>query len=98
MSNDIEIWLLFAPFWLLGIAALAGSVWHMVHAVLVTKRAQAAGHVRKTSFLSRKLAWHELTDDGRHHLRRGLIAFGAFWALCLLGVGTGAALELLFGR
>ena len=79
MGNDTEVWLLFAPFWLLGIA-------------------QAAGHVRKASLFSRRLAWHELTDDGRHHLRRGLIAFAAFVALCLLGVGVGAAVELLLGH
>ena len=83
MGNDTEVWLLFAPFWLLGIAALIGSVWHMAHAAIVTRRAQAAG---------------ELTDDGRHHLKRGLIAFAAFVALCLLGVGVGAAVELLLGR
>jgi hypothetical protein len=31
VSNDIEIWLLFAPFWILGMAALIGGIWHMVH-------------------------------------------------------------------
>jgi hypothetical protein len=98
VANDTEVWLLFAPFWLLGIAALIGSVWHMAHAAIVTRRAQAAGHVRKASLFSRRLAWHELTDDGRHHLRRGLIAFAAFAALCLLGVGVGAAFGLLLGR
>jgi hypothetical protein len=94
VGNDTEVWLLFAPFWLLGIAALIGSVWHMAHAAIVTRRAQAAGHVRKASLFSRRLAWHELTDDGRHHLRRGLLAFAAFVALCLLGVGVGAAVGL----
>lgn len=97
MGNDTEIWLLFAPFWLLGIAALIGSVWHMAHAAIVTRRAQAAGHVRKTSLFSRRLAWHELTDEGRHHLKRALIAFAAFWALGLLGIGVGAAVGLLVG-
>jgi hypothetical protein len=38
-GTDTEIWLLFAPFWILGIAALIGSVWHMAHASLVTRRA-----------------------------------------------------------
>ena len=96
MGNDTEVWLLFAPFWLLGIAALIGSVWHMAHVAIVTHRAQAAGHVRKAPVFS--LARHELTDDGRHHLRRGLIAFAAFVALCLLGAGVGAAVGLLLGR
>lgn len=98
VGNDTEVWLLFAPFWLLGIAALIGSVWHIAHAAIVTRRAQVAGHVRKGSFFSRRLAWHELTDDGRHHLRRALIAFGAFWVLCLLGVGLGVAVGLLLNE
>ena len=98
MGNDTEVWLLFAPFWLLGIVALIGSVWHMAHAVIVTRRAQAAGHVRKASFFAKRLAWHELTDDGRHHLRRGLMAFAAFVALCLSGVGVGAVVGVVLGR
>jgi len=97
MEQDTEIWLLFAPFWLLGIAALLGSVWHMAHAARVTRRAQAAGHVRKTSFFSGRLGWHELTDDGRHHLKRALIGFGAFCVICLLGIGVGAAVGLIVG-
>jgi hypothetical protein len=98
VSTDIEIWLLFAPFWLLGTAALFAGVWHMAHAWRVTRRAQAAGHVRKTSFFSSRLAWHELTDQGRHHLRRGLLGFAAFFALMLIGIGVGAAVGLLVGR
>ena len=98
MGNDTEVWLLFAPFWLLGIVALIGSVWHMAHAAIVTRRAQATGHVRKASFFAKRLAWHELTDDGRHHLRRGLMAFAAFVALCLSGVGVGAVVGLVLGR
>jgi hypothetical protein len=98
VGNVTEVWLLFAPFWLLGIAALIGSIWHMTHAAIVTRRAQAAGHVRKISFFSGRLAWHELTDDGRRHLRRGLIAFAAFVALALLGTGAGAAVGLLLSH
>jgi hypothetical protein len=84
MNEDVEIWLLFAPFWLLGIAALIGAVWHMVHAARVTRRAQAAGYVRKASLFSRRLAWHELTDDGRHHLRRAFIASAILAVLLVL--------------
>ena len=98
VSNDIEVWLLFAPFWILGIAALIGGLWHMAHAWLLTRRAQAAGHVRKPPAFSKGLAWHELTDHGRHHLKRALLAFGAFWAICLLGVAIGAAAGLVLGR
>lgn len=98
VGTDIEIWLLFAPFWLLGTAALIGGVWHAVHAWLVTRRAQAAGHVRKPPLFSDRLAWHELTDRGRHHLKRAFIWLGAFFALSLLGIGVGAAVGLLLGR
>lgn len=98
VSDDVEIWLLFAPFWILGIAALIGGIWHMAHAWLVTRRAQAAGHVRKPGFLSRRLAWHELTDQGRHHFKRAFIALGAFFALILLGIGVAAAVGLLVGQ
>jgi len=88
--------LLFAPFWLLGIAALIGSIWHVAHVAIVTRRAQAVGHVRKAPVLA--LARHELTDDGRHYARRAPMAFAAFVALCLLGVGVGAAVGLVLGR
>jgi hypothetical protein len=98
VNDDIEAWLLFAPFWVLGLAALIGAVWHAAHAARVTRRAQAAGHLRKTSLFSRRLAWHELTDEGRHHRGRALIAVGAFVALCLLGIGVAAAVGLLVGR
>jgi hypothetical protein len=98
VNDDMETWLLFAPFWLLGIAALIGAVWHMAHAALHIRRGQAAGHVRKTSFFSKRLAWHELTEPGRHHLKWALLAFGAFWAICLLGIAIGAAVGLLLGR
>jgi hypothetical protein len=98
VNNDIEIWLLFAPFWLLGMFALVGGLWHMVHAWLVTRRAQAAGHVRKPARSDTGLAWHELTDRGRHHLKRAFIGLAAFFALMLLGLGVGAAVGLLLSR
>ncbi|WP_422000390.1 hypothetical protein [Reyranella sp.] len=94
MNTDVEIWLLFAPFWILGTAALIGGVWHMFHAWHVTRTAQAAGHVRKTAAGDR-LAWHELPDRGRHHLRRGLIAMAAFLVLALIGMGVGIAIGVL---
>jgi len=91
---------MFAPFWLLGIAALIGAVWHFIHFAIVHHRAQAAGHVpkshvAKTSFFSRRLQWHEFSDDGRHHLKRALIAFGAFFGLCLGGILVGVVAALL---
>lgn len=98
VSDDIEVWMLFAPFWILGTAALIGGVWHMVHATLHTRRAQAAGHVRKAPLFSRGLAWHELPDKGRHHLSRAFIAIAAFFALCLIGIGVGMAVGLIVTR
>jgi hypothetical protein len=92
VSDDVEVWLLFAPFWLLGIAALIGAAWHIGHAARVIRRAQAIGHQRKTSFFSKGLVWHELTDHGRHHVTRALIA------LALLGVAMGAAFALMAGH
>ncbi|MFZ5782708.1 MAG: hypothetical protein ACOY4R_21105 [Pseudomonadota bacterium] len=82
MNPDLEIWLLFAPFWLLGTAALIGGIWHTVHAAIVTRRAQAAGH-------------REPPAQRHYHLRRALLAFGAFFALLLMGLGVGAAVGLL---
>jgi hypothetical protein len=98
VNDDIEAWLLFAPFWVLGLTALMRAVWHAAHAARVARRAQAAGHVRKTSLFSRRLAWYELTDEGRHHRGRALITVGAFVVLCLLGIGVAAAMGLLVGR
>jgi len=83
MNPDLEIWLLFAPFWLLGTAALIGGAWHMAHAIIVTRRAQAAGHAPPA--------------QRHYHLRRALLAFGAFVALALIGLGVGAAVGLLVG-
>jgi hypothetical protein len=97
-NPDIIVWLLFAPFWLLGIAALVGAVWHFIHFAIV--HAQAAGHVLRSggpqsSFFSRRLQWHELSDDGRHHLERALIAIGAFIGLCIGGILVGVVAALL---
>ena len=80
---------MFAPFWLLGIAAVFGAVWHMIHFAIVHRRAQAASPVPKAPFFSRRLGWHELSPDARHHLKRALIAFGVFFGLCLGGIVMG---------
>jgi hypothetical protein len=57
VNTDIEAWLLFAPFWILGIAALIGSLWHLVHAWLVTRRAHGAGHGHRRHHLRRGFLW-----------------------------------------
>lgn len=81
VNDDIEVWLLFAPFWLLGTFALVGSVWHMIHAALVARRAQVAGHPHKQT----------LTEKSRHHRKWALIGFGAF----IVVVGIGVAMRLM---
>ena len=98
VSDDIEVWLLFAPFWLLGTAALIGGLWHLAHAWLVTRQAHAAGHVSERAALAKDLKRHDFFHQRRHHLRRGLLWLGTFIALMLLGIGVGAAVGLLLGR
>lgn len=46
-------------------------------------------------FFSRRLQWHQLTDDGRHHLKRGLIAIGTFIGLCVGGIVVGVVAAFL---
>ncbi|MBX9942838.1 MAG: hypothetical protein K2Y40_02055 [Reyranella sp.] len=83
MSNpDLEVWLLFAPFWALGLFALAGAIWHLVHFAVV--------HAPKGGLFAKRPAGHELSHAGRHHLKWGLIAVGALVGLC-----AGAALVAL---
>ena len=53
VSNDIEAWLLFAPFWVLGLGALIGSIWHGVHAAVHHQRAPERGrHHRNRAFIA----------------------------------------------
>ena len=47
MGTDVEIWMLFAPFWLLGMFAALGALWHFVRFLSVHGKAHAAGHVPK---------------------------------------------------
>jgi hypothetical protein len=96
VNDDVEIWLLFAPFWLLGTFAALGALWHLVRFAVVHGEAHAAGHVPRFSpFL--RLNWHELTDDGRHHLKRAFIAVLAFIGLTALGLVVGAVWALWRG-
>jgi hypothetical protein len=53
VRNDIEIWLLFAPFWILGMAALLGGLWHMFHGWRHDARGTGRG---KHHFLRAKVA------------------------------------------
>ncbi len=54
--------------------------------------------MRKAPFFSKGLAWHELPVKGRHHMGRAFIAFAAFFALCLIGIGVGVAVGLIVSR
>jgi hypothetical protein len=90
VNQDLEVWLMFLPFWLLGTVAILAAVWHGLRFVVVHARAHAAGHVPKFS-LTRRLQWHELTDDGRHHLKRAFLSFFIFFGLTALGIACVAA-------
>jgi len=96
VNNDLEIWLLFAPFWLLGTFAALGALWHLARFAVVHGHAHAAGHVPKFSPF-RRLNWHELTDDGRHHLKRAFISVLAFVCLTALGLVVGVVWALWRG-
>lgn len=85
MNQDLEVWLMFLPFWLLGTVAILAALWHGVRFAVVHARAHAAGHVPKFS-LTRRLHWHELTDDGRHHLKRAFQSLFIFFGLTALGL------------
>ena len=66
------------------LVAVLAALWHGVRFVVVHARAHAAGHVPRFS-LTRRLHWHELTDDGRHHLKRAFQSFFIFFGLTALG-------------
>ncbi len=93
VNQDLEVWLMFLPFWLLGTVAILAALWHGLRFVVVHGRAHAAGHVPRLS-LGRRLQWHELTDDGRHHLKRALQAVLIFIGLSAIGVLCVAAWSL----
>lgn len=39
VNQDLEIWLMFLPFWLLGTVAVLAAAWHGVHFLFVHRRA-----------------------------------------------------------
>ena len=81
MSEDIEIWLLFAPFWLLGTMAALAALWHLVHFIAVHGRALANGHASPL----RVRNWSELPAASRHHIRRATYAALAFVGITAVG-------------
>lgn len=86
MKDDIEVWLLFAPFWLLGTFAILGALWHLVHFVIVHGQALAIG---QTPSPFRVRNWQELPHASRYHLKRAGIAMLAFVGFAALGVVVG---------
>jgi hypothetical protein len=94
LGTDVEIWMLFAPFWLLGIFAALGALWHIVHFLIEHGRAHAAGHVPKYGI---GMHMHQMTVKGRHHFRRAQIALIAFVGLTVLGLVVGVLWALWRG-
>ncbi len=92
LGTDVEIWMLFAPFWLLGIFAALGALWHFVH-FLIVPAAHAAGHVR----YGQRLHPHEMTAEGRHHFKRAQVAIMACVGLLVLGLVVGVLRALWRG-
>ena len=96
MGTDVEIWMLFAPFWLLGMFAALGALWHFVRFLSVHGKAHAAGHVPKYE-LGTRLHPHGTTAEGRHHYRRAQIALMLFAGLIVLGLVAGVLWSLSRG-
>ena len=96
MGTDVEIWMLFAPFWLLGIFAALGALWHFVQFLGVHAKAHAAGHVPKYS-VGTRLRPHEMTAEGHHHFKRAHAGLWAFVGLIVLGGVVGVLWTLWRG-
>jgi len=96
LGTDVEIWMLFAPFWLLGMFAALGALWHFVRFLSVHGKAHAAGHVSKYE-MGTRVHPHQTTSEGHHHYKRAEIALMLFIALTVLGLGAGALWSLWGG-
>lgn len=88
MGTDVEIWMLFAPFWLLGMFAALGALWHFVQFLSVHGKAHAAGHVPKYA-VGTRLRPHQMTAEGHHHFNRARFALYAAIGLAVLGLLIG---------
>lgn len=96
MATDVEIWMLFAPFWLLGIFAALGALWHFVQFLSVHGKAHAAGHVPKYQ-MGARVRPEETTAAGHHHYKRARIALLLFVGIIALGLVTGVLWSLWRG-
>lgn len=97
MGTDVEIWMLFAPFWLLGMFAALGALWHFVQFLSVHGKAHAAGQVSKKYEFGTRLQPHETTTQGRHHLTRARTAVLLFVGFIALGLVAGVLWTLWRG-
>lgn len=97
MATDVEIWMLFAPFWLLGMFAALGALWHFVQFLNVHGKAHAAGQVPRKYEFGAPVRPHETTAQGHHHFTRAKTAFLLFVALIALGVAAGVLWTLWRG-
>lgn len=96
MGTDVEIWMLFAPFWLLGMFAALGALWHFVQFLSVHGKAHAAGHVPKYE-LGTRLQPHETTAKAHHHFTRAKMALLVFVGFVALGLVAGVVWSLWRG-
>lgn len=96
MGTDVEVWMLFAPLWLLGMFAALGALWHFVRFLSVHGKAHAAGHVPKY-VLGSRLHPQGTTAEGHHHYRRAQIAVRVFAGLIVLGLVAGILWSLWRG-
>ena len=89
MGTDVEIWMLFAPFWLLGMFAALGALWHFVRFLSVHGKAHAAGQVPRKYELGKRLQPHETTTQGHRHFTRAKNALLLFVGFIALGLVAG---------
>lgn len=97
MGTDVEIWMLFAPFWLLGMFAALGALWHFVQFLSVHRKAHAAGQVSKKYELGARLQPHETTAQGHHHFTKAKSALLLFVGFIALGLVAGVLWTLWRG-
>ncbi len=89
--------MLFAPFWLLGMFAALGALWHFVQFLNVHGKAHAAGQVPRKYEFGAPVRPHETTAQGHHHFTRAKTALLLFVAFIALGVAAGVLWTLWRG-
>ena len=89
--------MLFAPFWLRGMFAALGALWHFVQFLGVHGKAHAAGEVSRKYAVGTPVRPHETTPQGHYHFTRAKIAILWFFGFIALGLVAGALWTLWRG-